>query len=46
MRAARSTPALAPLADWLAALNNALTQAWQSSGDGTPDWSAMVGKSA
>ncbi len=45
MRAARSAPALLPLAEWLDALNSALTHAWPASGDGAPDWSALVGKS-
>ncbi len=45
MRAARSAPVLAPLADWLGALNTALTKAWPDSGDGAPDWNALVGKS-
>ena len=46
MRAARSTDDLAPLADWLAQLNDALTRTWPASGDGAPDWMAIVGKSA
>ena len=45
MRAARSANALAPLADWLGQLNDALTRAWPASGDGAPDWVAIVGKS-
>ncbi len=44
MRAARSTPALLPLAEWLDALNAALSRAWPASGDGAPDWHALVGK--
>ena len=45
MRAARSAPALLPLADWLDALNSTLTRAWPASGDGAPNWNALVGKS-
>jgi len=45
MRAARSSAQLAPLADWLGELNSALQRLWPDSGDGTPDWIAIVGKS-
>jgi len=44
MRAARSAPHLLPLAEWLDALNSALMRAWPASGDGAPDWNALVGK--
>ncbi len=44
MRAARSSPQLSPLADWLGAVNGALSRAWPASGDGAPDWNALVGK--
>ena len=44
MRAARSAPTVAPLADWLDALNAALSRAWPTSGNGAPDWNALVGK--
>ncbi len=45
MRAARSSDELAPLADWLAKLNAALIRLWPDSGNGAPDWHALVGKS-
>jgi hypothetical protein len=44
MRAARSAPQLSPLADWLDTVNGALSRAWPASGDGAPDWNALVGK--
>ncbi len=44
MRAARSSDELAPLADWLGELNATLTRLWPDSGDGSPDWLALVGK--
>ena len=43
-RAARSARGLEPLAAWLTELNTTLTRAWPDSGDGAPDWSALVGK--
>jgi len=45
-RAARAVASLAPIYDWLSQLNEALTRAWPASGDGAPDWPALVGKSA
>jgi len=46
MRAARAGSGLAPLAEWLAELNSAMTREWPASGDGAPDWFAIVGKNA
>ena len=43
-RAARSARGLEPLADWLTELNTTLTRTWPASGDGAPDWTALVGK--
>jgi hypothetical protein len=45
-RAARATPALTPIYEWLAKLNEALQRAWPASGDGAPDWQELVGKNA
>ncbi len=43
-RAARSGQGLEPLSEWLAQLGAALSHAWPASGDGAPDWNALVGK--
>ena len=45
-RAARSARGLEPLAAWLAELSSTLTRTWPDSGDGAPDWTALVGKDA
>jgi hypothetical protein len=44
-RAARSARGLEALSEWLTQLGAALSRAWPASGDGTPDWNALVGKS-
>ena len=43
-RAARSGQGLEPLSEWLSQLGAALSRAWPASGDGAPDWNALVGK--
>jgi hypothetical protein len=45
-RAARAAPALAPIHEWLAQLEDALRRAWPASGDGAPDWQELVGRTA
>ena len=45
-RAARASLSLAPIYEWLSRLNEALRRAWPASGDGAPDWQAIVGKDA
>jgi len=45
-RAARAIASLKPIYEWLSRLNDALSRAWPASGDGAPDWHALVGKSA
>ena len=44
-RAARGARGLEALAEWLTQLGAALSHAWPASGDGAPDWNALVGRS-